>query len=195
MQPLVPDIFKGPYAPYYDSSQGRLLMVDFFTGVIININFMTKQTVMATIDGISGSTFLIPLKKNPNQFLISNKRTATIVELIGNESVAKVIQETFTIQAAPGYETYNYNVAKASPTGAFFGGTFRGDICANTSQPLAEFVRYTPKCGVKKIEIPNMKSSAGIVWNVAGTKLFHVAGCEKIIRVFNYDRKTGKLCM
>lgn len=195
MQPFIPNIFKGGYAPYFDSSQGRLLLVDFFAGLLININYNTKQTFIATVDGLAATTFLIPLKKNPNQFLISNKCTASIVEWFGTEPVAKVVQDTFTIEAAPGYELFTYNLGKASPKGTFFGGTFRRTICANTSEPLAELVSYSKKYGVKKVDIPNLKASSGIAWNLEGTKMFHVASCQRVIRVFNYDAKTGKICM
>lgn len=195
MQPFIPNIFEGAYAPYYDSSRGRLLLVDYFGGLLININYITKQTLTATIDGIPATTFLIPLKNNPNRFFVSNKRTASIIEWFGVEPVAKVVQETFTIEAAPGYELFTYNLGKASPKGTFFGGTFRGTICANTSEPLAELVSYSKKYGVKKVDIPNLKASSGIAWNLEGTKMFHVASCQRVIRVFNYDAKTGKICM
>lgn len=191
MKSLTSEKFASPYAPYFDTSLQRLLMVDFFDGSLINIDYKTKQTIKATIDGVHKPTFLIPLKTNPNQFLVSNHLTAAVVEWSGKEPAAKVVREAFSIQADA---KSNWNIALASPNCNFFGGTFRGSVCANSSEPNAEFFIYSKESGVEKVDVPGLKASAGIVWNKEGTKFYHTAGCSRTIREFNYDSKTGKIC-
>lgn len=194
MQPLTPDIFDGPYAPYWDPSLQRVLMCDFLSGNLISIDYRTKNVSKATIDGVPVCTFIIPLLKDRNQLLVSNHLSAVVIEWIGTEAVAKVVRDTFTVQAAPEYATNLWNTAAASPKHTFVGGTFRKSICADSSEPNGELFTYSKKCGVKKIEIPDMKASNGIVWNAEGTKFYHIAACEGHLREFEYDSKTGKIC-
>lgn len=171
-------------------------MVDFVKGGLINIDYQTKQVYNATIDGIPTSNFLIPLKKNLNQFLVSDHLSATVIEWNGFDAVASVIRQTFTVEATPEYATNLWSSAAASPKHTFVGGTFRKSICSNSSgEPNGELFTYNKKCGVQKIEIPGMVASNGLIWNAAGTKFYHVAGCEGFIREFDYDLKTGKICM
>lgn len=139
-------------------------------------------------------TFLIPRKTNKNQFLVSNHLSATIIEWFGNTSAAKIIQETFTVETAHKYAKATWNIALASPKYTFVGGTFRGSACGNTSEPNAELFTYNKQLGVQKIDIPDLKVSAGIVWNKEGTKFYHVAGCDGVIREFDYDSNTRRIC-
>lgn len=171
-------------------------MVDFVTGGLINIDYQTKQVYTATIDGIPVSTFLIPLKKDLNQFLVSDHLSATVIGWNGFDAVANVIRQTFTVEAIPGYATNLWSSAIASPKHTFVGGTFRKSICSSSSgEPNGELFTYSKKCGVQKIEIPDMKASNGLIFNAAGTKFYHVAACERLIREFDYNPKTGKICM
>lgn len=171
-------------------------MVDFLTGGLINIDYQTKQVYTALIDGIPISTFLIPLKKDLSQFLVSDHLSATVIGWNGFDAVANVIRQTFTVEAAPEYASNLWNYAAASPKHTFVGGTFRKSICSNSSgEPNGELFTYSKKCGVQKIEIPGMLVSNGLVWNAAGTKMYHIAACEGFIREFEYNPKTGKISM
>lgn len=116
------------------------------------------------------------------------------MEWFGEEPNPRIIRETFTIEAAPEYATNVLNIGQASPQGTFLGGTFINRICDSSAAPTAGFYRYSKKCGVKKISVPNLKVSAGIAWNADSTKLYHVSTCDRVVREFNYNPKTGKVC-
>lgn len=194
VKPLTSEKFVGPYAPYWDSSLQRILLVDFFDGNLINIDYKTKQTVKATIDGISKTTFIIPVKGDNNHFVVSNKLSASVIEWSGKEPVAKVSRNLFTVERGSEYAETNWNIALASPKCTFFGGTYRGSVCGNTKEPDAEFFIYGKESGIEKIDLPGLKASSGIVWNKEGTKFYHTAGCGRAIREFDYDSATGKIC-
>lgn len=168
--------------------------MDFFDGNLINIDYKTKETNKATIDGISKTTFLIPVKSENNQFLVSNHLSTSLIEWSGKESIAKVVRNIFSVESVVKNEKSNWNIALASPKCTFFGGTFRSSFCSNTSEPFAEFFTYSKENGVEKVDIPSLKASAGIVWNKEGTKFYHTAGCGRIIRQFDYNSQTGKIC-
>lgn len=191
MKPLSSDIWLHPYAPYWDPFLKRLIITDFLNGTIINYN-SDGRVFVAAVPGIPNPSFLIPLKKYPNQYLTSNHLSATVIEWNGFDAEAKIIRETFTVETAPDHVANNWNVAIASPKNTFFGATFRGVICGNTSAPLGGVYSYDEKCGVTDLKLPNFISSSGFAFNIQGNKLYNVASCNYVIREFDYDKKTGK---
>lgn len=191
MKPLSSDIWFLPYAPYWDPFLKRLIITDFLNGTIINYN-SDGRVYVATVPGIPKPSFLIPLEKCPNQYLTSNHLSATVIEWNGFDAEAKIIRETFTVETAPDYVENNWNVAIASPEGTFFGGTFRGEICGNTSAPPGGIYSYDEKCGVQDLTLPNYRSSSGFAFNIQGNKLYNIDSCNYVIQEFDYDKKTGK---
>lgn len=167
-------------------------MVDLLNGTIISYE-EAKNRIITTALPIALPSFLVKLKYPENQFLISDHLSVPVIEW-NRVSPPKKIRDTISVNEGPKYEKQNWDVAQASPQGRFLGGTFRGTICSNSSEPLARLYAYDLKYGIRSIYIPNLKSSGGIAWNANGDRVYHVSACEKVIREFRVNPKTGELC-
>lgn len=190
---ISPNPWIQPYSPYWCPITGLLYMIDFMNGTIISYNDATKSTSLAVLP-IRAPSFLLKLTKYSNQFLISDHLSLSVVEWDGSGVVARKVRNTFSVETDPRFAANNWNVAKASKKGMFLGGTFRGSLCGNSSAANAGLYSYNKCNGVQKIDIPDLKSSSGIAWNANGDVVYHVAACQRVIRAFDYDLKTGKLC-
>lgn len=142
---------------------------------------------------IAAPSFFIKLTHPENEFLISDHLTAPVIRWNG-VSPPRKIRDTFSVEQNPKYDANNWDVAQASPKGIFLGGTFRGSICSNSSAPLAGLYTYDKRHGVRRIPVPNLKSSGGIAWNAKGDRVYHVSTCDRVVREFRYNIKTGKFC-
>lgn len=136
------------------------------------------------------SSLLKSIQINISQAIIFRQLSLNGMDLM--RKLKLYVKLTFTVETAPDHVANNWNVARASPKGTFFGGTFRGVICGNTSAPLGGVYSYDKKCGVKDLKSPNIRSSSGFAFNIQGNKLYNVAPCNYVIREFDYDKKTEK---
>lgn len=161
-------------------------------GTFIRFNPRSGRVHMAVLEGISAPAFLIQLKYNKTRFLIGSSLSAPIVEWDGYSEKASIVEETCSLDVSSTDEQI-WDVAKASPKGTFFGGTFRSDICGD-SLGYAGFYTCSHKCCFQEVDVPNLKSSGGFEWNAKGDKLYHISECDGRIREFDYNLQTGKIC-
>lgn len=163
-------------------------MVDFLESTIINFDVINNRSFVADLGGAVNPAFVIRLKNYENRYLINSHLTARIIEWNRVDPVVKTIQDTFTVDVSK--PNNSFNIAVRSPHRTFVGGTFRLNICGNASNETASLYTYSKEHGAKKIEIPNLKSSVGMVWNGDGTKMYHADACNDFVREYPYNLAT-----
>lgn len=181
--PLTSKLFVHPYSLHYDLPTNNIYFSDLLNASIHRYDFNTNQDFVAS----AAPTFIIPLRGKNNQFLISDTHTVTVVEWNGVDSVARIVREVFSVETT---EETNWNIAKASPTGLFYGGTFRGIICS--PEPGALY-RYTTPNGVQRL-VKDLKVTGGIDWNLYENLFYLIDSCNLTIREYNYDPVSGNIC-
>lgn len=163
------------------------------TRVINRYDMRKNRIYSATLDGNEVPSFLIPLKNRPNHFACGIERTVKVIKWNGRDRIATVMKPLFGVEQSKKYTKNLWNMAKASPSHKFFGGTYCTEICSLSSSANASFYRYSEKFDVKRL-LTDIKVSSGLDWNVKEKKFYHVDSCNGIIREFQYDPKTMELC-
>lgn len=100
MSPISPYIWNEGYGPIWDSESNNLIFVDLFNDTINRYDVDTKRFTMATLP-ISFPTFLIKLKDEQNQYLLSSSRVAVVIEWDGIEIEARIIRRAFKLEPEP----------------------------------------------------------------------------------------------
>lgn len=113
-------------SPYCRRKQ--VFMVDFANGTNLNYDLEKNIVYEGRIPNIPNPSFMYPLKFRPNQFIVSDNLSTTIVVWNGMDTEARVVQEAFTVETAPEYAQNNWNQARASPQNTFFARTYRRGI-------------------------------------------------------------------
>lgn len=183
------------YSPHWDEKTQSLYFVDFLspTRVLNRYDMRENRIYSATIEGNQVPAFFIPLKKRANQFAGGIERTVKIINWNGIDPIGTTSQHLFTVEKSSKYDGNYWDIAKASPSHKFYGGTYRIEICSFTSAANASLYGYSKEAGVIRL-LRNEKVAAGIDWNEKEKKFYHIDSCNGIIREFDYDPKTFELC-
>lgn len=185
-----------PYNLHWDAKTNSLYFVDFISedSAVNRFDFYSNRIYSAPVEGNEAPTFLIPIKKHKNQFIVSDQRAVEIIEWNGKHRNATPIKQIFAVEQSDKYANNIWNVAKVSPKCKFFvGGTFRGDVCAKTTSANGALYRYSKSKKVKKL-LRNIPASSGIDWNVHENKFYHTDSCAGVIREYDWNPKTGGIC-
>lgn len=193
MVPLTSKLFVHPYSLHYDLQTNNIYLSDLLNATIHRYEFNTNQNFVASIENGAAPSFIIPLRGESNQFLISDKHTVSIVEWNGIDSVAWIVREVFSVETDEEFANNNWNIQKASPTCTFYGGTFRGIICSPESGAIASFYMYTKSNGVQRL-VNELKVAGGIDWNLYENLFYLIDSCNLTIREYDYDPVTGNIC-
>lgn len=151
---------------------------------------MKGQDYVASIENGAAPTFIIPLRRKYDQFLISDKHKATLIDWNGIDPIAKIAREVFMVESG---ENTNWNIGKSSPSCKFYGGTFREVICSSDLDAIASAYMYTKLRGVKRI-VKYMKVAGGIDWNIQESFSYLIDSCNRVIREYDWEPNTGKIC-
>lgn len=190
MEPLAFEAAVHPQSPYWDQAHGLLYMVDHMSGKIMCYNEAQKSVSSASLPGMASPSFLIKLTQPEDEFLVSDHLSTAVIQWDRASQTATKVRDAFSVEdSAKNY----WNVAKASPSHKFFGGTVRGGMCSDTADPGAGMYVFDKSSGVRKLNLPNLKNSAGIAWNAQGNKVYHIAACQRNVREYDYDLKTGEI--
>lgn len=84
VNPISPKRYVKPYSPYCERKQ--VFMVDFANGTILNYDLEKYIVYEGRIPNIPNPSFMYPLKLRPNQFIVSNHLSTTIVEWNGMDN-------------------------------------------------------------------------------------------------------------
>lgn len=118
-----------------------------------------------------------------------------IVKWDGYSSEAHVVRDEINVEPYTYFDTNALNDAKADPCGRFFGGTMRLSYCNNVSNVAnASLYRYTPCEGLTRLRT-DVCLSNGLAWDTKRNKFYYIDTCSFNIRVYDWDRKTGFVCM
>lgn len=154
---------------------------------------MAKDKVYsASVEGVSPVAFILPLKTCCNRFLIGDELSVKVIEWNGKDKHVKIVREEFNVDKYEGNAQNSFSIARASPTCDFYGGTLRADFCGATKASNASFYRYSKCCGVKQIW-DDQQLSAGFDWNENNNKFYHIDSCNRDLREYDWDPKTGKI--
>lgn len=154
----------------------------------------------ARIKDRSGRTsFMIPLKckksKRKNLFAVSVNLTMEIIKWDGHSAEAHVVRDEIDFETGKYFSSNGFNEAKADPCGRFFGGTIRSSRCNKDSNVAnASFYRYTPREGLTRL-LTDVAISNGLDWDKKRKKFYYMDSCSFDIKVYDWDRKTGFICM
>lgn len=170
-----------------------MIFPDYLNGTINCVDFKTGDISMAPIQGITMPAFAIQLKGNSNLFVVSNGLPLKIVEWNSVDPVATVVRDAFTPETDPKKSGNLWNIAKGTPQCGLIGGTYRSTICGKTPNAFGAGYIYSNKCGLRPF-IEDIKSSSGLELT-KDNKLYHVESCKDVVREFDYDPKTQKICM
>lgn len=133
----------------------------------------------------------MPLKGRDKQFAINDILTVKIIEWIWDESnVATVVEDSFEVISEP--NTNSWNLAEASPTCTFFGGTFRNDLCSTTSNETSGTLYSHNSSGLH--QWGKMNLTGDITWNVITKNGYVVNSCENTIYKYDWNSNTDALC-
>lgn len=191
---LTNELFVHPYSLHYDLQTNNIYFSDLLNATIHRFDFNTNQSFVASIENGAAPTFIIPLRRKSNQFLISDKHNVTVVEWNGEDSVARIVRQVFSVETEEEYASTNWNIAKASPlTNQFYGGTFRGIICSPEPGAIASLYRYTMPTGAQRL-VKDLKVAGGIDWNLAENLFYFIDSCNLTIREYNFDPVSGNIC-
>ncbi|XP_031638621.1 regucalcin-like [Contarinia nasturtii] len=189
----LPPKWVHPYSLHYDIECNNLYFSDLLNQTINRFDLNDNQYYLASIEGDIAPSFIIPLEGQKNKFVISDKRTVSIIKWNGIDHTATVIRKLFTVETEEINANNNWNIAKVSPvTCRLYGGTFRGNLCSSEPGGFASLYSYSKLGGVKRLK-SNFKISGGIDWNVAKRLFYHIDSCNLVIREYCWDPKSGKL--
>lgn len=192
MVPISRKKWAQPYSLHYDAPTNSLFFSDYVDRTINRFDLDENHVYTASIENDIASTFIIPLKGFKNRYVVSDKLTVTVIEWDGKEKVAGIVRDEFSVEKTGKYKSNNWNIAKASPSCTFYGGTFRGELCSENPGASAFLYRYTRSNGPKHL-LRCLKLSGGIDWNINENLFYHADSCNEVIREFDYDPKTGNI--
>lgn len=139
--------------------------------------------------------FFIPIENSDDLFVIEvATRITKIIRWIGKSTFAKVFNSNaFSVEQELKYKTKFWQIGKEDPAKRFFGGTFRNQLCNDSSTANASFYRYTKKDGVVRL-IDGFKVVGGFDWDTETNTLYIVDVCQSLINAYDWNPKTGNIC-
>lgn len=169
--------------------------MDYFSvNHAINRYDISKHKVYsASVEGIQPVSFIVPLEKCSNRFVIGNRLSVKIIEWNGKDSEAKVVKELFNVKQVEDNADNYWSIAKPSPNCDLVGGTFRGTMCGrNRSLVDGGFYRYSKQHSLTRI-FDDQGLSAGFDWNLDENLFYHIDTCKLALEEYDWDPKTGKI--
>lgn len=179
--------------PHWDRPSRSLYYIDIhnYNSSLLRYNYDENRVYTATIDGARTLLFLLPIECTKDQFLVGIDRTAVIAKWDGRSPKATVIQPLFELDCG----TSNViNDIKTDERGRFFGGTKCVESCDTNDAASGAFYGYeNGKC--LRTFFDNVFISNGLTWVRKTKKFYYVDSCTYDIKEFDYDPKTGNICM
>lgn len=152
----------------------------------------------AYIKGATSPAFIIPTNRECTKcnkcgsqfFAVGVGSNVVIVKWNGKSTKAKVVETLFVTEVGDASSRFDFAVTDSF--GRFYGGTLGQNFC-NSTVPRSLY-RWTPKDGVVRL-FGGLQSSTGIIFNKNAHKMYHFDSCQFLLTEFDYDPKTGDICM
>lgn len=179
--------------PHWDVERQCLYYIDIYgtSQSVSRYDYNEDKTYNAKIPGYPVVSFIIPVDKTNDQFLVGVGKKLLIIQWDGKSSEAKAVNVVGEVESD--MPENRFNDAKCDPTGRFYGGTMRIEINTDIFEKrLGTFYRFT-----KQEQFVPLKRSIGIsnglTWNEKTNKFYYIDSCDLDVKEFDYDPVTGNL--
>lgn len=142
---------------------------------------------------MTGVAFINPVKDSKDLFAIGDSsRVVKLIKWDGISPEVEYVRNLFAVEQQPYYSTNYWHISAADPEGRFYGGTFRENICGNSTEAKVSYYDWTPKQGVKKL-IGGAKLFGSFAVSPA-THTFYLADlCRNRLLAYEWCPETGDL--
>lgn len=175
-----------PYYMHYDDRSNSLYFTDYLARTINRFDFDKNRAYTATIENNIVTSFIIPVEGSRNRFIVCGGPTVFMIKWNGKDGEAKVIKDLFTLTAASDGPQWDYG--KIAPNCEFYGGSTHLSMCSTLSgRREAAFYHNT------KPIIKNILVSGAFDWDIRRNILYYVDVCNRLVRGFRWNPKTGDI--
>lgn len=193
VRPLSLETFSSPYSPHWDAKTQSLYFADNTAKdySIVRYDYKSGRYYRAAVIGDTGPTFILPLTCGKHLFLVGFAHAAKVIKWDGCAPYAEVVRTAFEVETGPETTSNHWHFGVADPLNRFYGSTFRGDTCGNSTAATGAFYRYGKQEGLQQI-FGNVKVAGGIAFNTKRHKAYFVDTCRLTISEYSY--KKSLLC-
>lgn len=179
--------------PHWDVDRQSLYYIDIYGDKqsISRFDYKENKTYNAVIPGYPVVSFIIPVDKTHDQFIVGAGKKIALIRWDGRSSQATTLKIVGEVE--PDLEENRFNDAKCDPSGAFFGGTMRIEIGNDLFEKrLGTFYRYTSKEQFVPLK-PKIGCSNGLTWNERTNKFYYIDSVDLDVKEYDYDPKTKNI--
>lgn len=159
---------------------------------IFRYSYCDDVLYSAYVEGVNSLAFILPVEAKlegcEDRFLVGAGSKVLTIQWNGKSTRATVINQLTTLdQNIPNSRT---SIARTSPNGRFFGGTFSQLQCKAPSN--LSIYRYNLSGSLERI-FGHLKATSGIAFDRKACKIYHLDTCQLCITVSDWNPTTGKI--
>lgn len=159
---------------------------------IFRYSYCDDVLYSAYVEGVNSLAFILPVEAKlegcEDRFLVGAGSKVLTIQWNGKSTRATVINQLTTLdQNIPNSRT---SIARTSPNGRFFGGTFSQLQCKAPSN--LSIYRYNLSGSLERI-FGHLKATSGIAFDREACKIYHLDTCQLCITVSDWNPTTGKI--
>ncbi|CAG9859543.1 unnamed protein product [Phyllotreta striolata] len=177
--------------PHWDAATQSLYFVDIFGKSIHKYVPATNKHTKAVI-GVDCVSLIVPVKGEPNKFLVSIGRELAVVTWDGESEKASKIEKLCEVDNDPETKDNRFNDGKCDPAGTLWAGTMGGEPKYGHVKPnkgaFYSFKNNTPAMHFNKVGISN-----GLAWSADNKKMYYIDTHAGSIDELDYDIVNGKI--
>lgn len=181
--------FHKPFGLFY--CKNKLYWGDYLFHSTFAYDLTTKQISQGNLGETFQPWYAIPTQNDPSKLYVNNGITNYKIRWDGISPTATVVRPTFSVETSPKYANRTLAFMKVAPNCDLVFGTLGTKLCVD--QCNSATYKYNKKSGVKKL-LSHQLLAGEVEWNADGTKLYQLDPCANVVREYDYDAKTGKIC-
>lgn len=183
-------------APHWDASSKSLYFVDMASPSekLFRYDFTENRIYSAGIANETGlAGFIIPIEGRKDKFAVALGSSVKVVKWDGKSPQAEVYCTQLELDSD--IKTNRITISKADPKGRLYIGTMRTNLCTPSSNlPSGSLYRSIDGKPAQRM-IDDVKVSNAMVWNPKNNKFYYTDSCRFEIHEYDWNAKTGDLCM
>lgn len=179
--------------PHWDVERQCLYYNDIYGDKqsISRYDYNEDKTYNAIIQGHPVISFIIPVVKTNDQFIVGSGKKVVLIQWDGKSGQAAVVKTIGEVEQ--NLVENRFNDAKCDPSGRFYGGTMRIEINTDIFEKrLGTFYRFTAKEQFVPLK-SQIGVSNGLAWNEKTNKFYYIDSCDLDVKEFDYDPKSGNI--